>query len=119
MTLKRRLMEIRVSRGVRFLDRTLSRAGWLPNVDGENLDLGNGNKCMIGQLFPQSMRSLETNFARMINSGRLSKMQAKRCGFLLSAPGTGLIVCTRQNYEMLMDVWVDRMASLKKEARGT
>lgn len=96
------------------MDGIFGREGWLPNIESERLDLADGNRCMIGQMFPQTASTLYNNFQRVVNSGMLTKKMATQRGFFLPKEAWMSWTPTVDDYALLTDMWIEHMAYLKK-----
>lgn len=112
---KQRVLDKRVAAGAAFLDRTLTRGGWLPHVKAERLDLRDGNTCMIGQLFPQEAHSLRDNFTQFIRSNHMDTRRAERLGFYLTPRPFAPWSPGATYYADLTGAWKRKMAALKAE----
>lgn len=110
---KRQTLTKRVALGVKFLDGYMGREAWLPKIESEKLNLADGNTCMVGQLFPQHVRQMRSNFTAFVNSGALSKSDAVKCGFLLPEKPTFPWSPNHFDYDILTSLWLEKMAELK------
>lgn len=110
---KRAILEGRVERGANWLDGHFGRRGWLPNIESERLDLKDGNTCMVGQLFPQTANTLKSNFVAMYQAKLMPTEMFTKRGFLLPEKAFWPWTPTSEDYAMLTDVWLDKMARLK------
>lgn len=55
----RRILNLRVNRGIKFLDKHFGREIWLEKIDLKILDLSSTKTCMCGQLFGDYMNVIQ------------------------------------------------------------
>lgn len=110
--IKRITLTTRVEHGVKWLDGFFGRNGWLPSIDGEILNIRNGDTCVIGQLFPQTATHLRNNFNNMVEKRLMPISSFQRRGFEL--PESSLIPWrpTVEDYALLTDIWLEKIGEL-------
>lgn len=117
---KMSVLSHRVEAGARWLDGYFGRDGWMNSINTRDLNLANGNTCMIGQMFRGINDAMRDNFTAIVARGILSSDQAVARGFYLPKKAILPWTPTNEYYAELTTLWVEKLGALKQEAsRGT
>lgn len=109
-------VEKRVERGVKFLDKAHKGRSWVKKVKLGLLNMGNGNTCVIGQVYG-GWGSMVTSEAAVYNGYILTEKQAARLGFQskhVLKPSGEDGQKEQKEFDTLQIVWLDKLRKLKK-----